>query len=85
MIIGGALGAMCLPPEGFAQIVARTPRFVWMVAPFSKLWTFARAGGLEVGDAAPDFELPAHDESSAVRLSSFRGAKPVVLVFGSYT
>ena len=76
---------MHLPPEEFAQIVARTPRVVWMVVPFSKLWTFARVGGLEVGDAAPDFELPAQDESSIVRLSSFRGTKPVVLVFGSYT
>lgn len=84
-ILGGAFGAMHLPPEAFAQIVARTPRFVWMVVPFSKLWTLARAGDLEIGDQAPDFELSAHDKSSTVRLSSFRRAKPVVLVFGSYT
>ena len=38
-----------------------------------------------VGDAAPDFELERHDGSGTVRLSSFRGARPVVLIFGSLT
>jgi hypothetical protein len=37
------------------------------------------------GDVAPDFEL--HDASgeNAVRLSDFRGRRPVALVFGSFT
>jgi len=40
----------------------------------------------QVGEAAPDFELPyAKDESQTVRLSSFTGKRPVALVFGSYT
>ena len=38
---------------------------------------------LRIGDTAPDFELKTADRTSAVRLSSFRGQKPVVLVFGS--
>lgn len=50
-------------------------------------------GTLKVGDAAPDFELkrlPAEGEKKAdppeqVKLSSFQGKRPVVLIFGSYT
>jgi hypothetical protein len=38
-----------------------------------------------VGAEAPDFELPRLAGSGSVRLSSFRGAKPVALIFGSYT
>ena len=35
---------------------------------------------VDVGDEAPDFELPDQDRTP-VRLSSFRGSKNVVLVF----
>jgi Ca2+-binding EF-hand superfamily protein len=44
-------------------------------------------GGLpQVGDAAPDFDLPfAKNENKTARLSSFAGKRPVALVFGSYT
>lgn len=44
-----------------------------------------REGKLRVGDMAPDFELNLRGEDQKVRLSSFRGHKPVALVFGSYT
>lgn len=37
------------------------------------------------GEPAPDFELDRHDGSGRVRLSSFRGDRPVVLIFGSIT
>ena len=37
------------------------------------------------GDLAPDFELRHVDGEKPVRLSDFRGKKPVALVFGSYT
>lgn len=40
---------------------------------------------LEVGDAAPDFTLPREDGKGDITLSSFKGEKPVVLVFGSIT
>ena len=33
---------------------------------------------------APDFSLPVLDEDREVRLSDFRGRKPVVLIFGSF-
>ena len=38
-----------------------------------------------VGSDAPDFELPLRGSAARVRLSSFRGARPVALIFGSYT
>jgi cytochrome oxidase Cu insertion factor (SCO1/SenC/PrrC family) len=42
-------------------------------------------GKLKVGDVAPDFTLKTQDGKGEVKLSAFRGKKPVVLVFGSYT
>lgn len=38
-----------------------------------------------VGEPAPDFSLVAKDGKGTVRLSDYRGKKPVVLIFGSYT
>jgi len=40
---------------------------------------------IDVGDQAPDFELPLVDGSETVRLSGFGEGTPVALVFGSYT
>jgi uncharacterized membrane protein YphA (DoxX/SURF4 family) len=37
------------------------------------------------GEMAPDFELSTPDGSKTVRLSDFRGVKPVALVFGAHT
>ena len=41
--------------------------------------------GPKVGRLAPDFTLPKHDEEKTITLSRFRGKKPVVLIFGSFT
>ncbi len=51
-------------------------------------WSYAMGrgeGALEVGDLAPDFELQRRGSPNMVRLSAFRGDRPVALVFGSYT
>ena len=72
-------------PDAFGRIVARLPMPLMMALPFESLWTRARAGRVQPGDAAPDFRLPTLDRQSTVQLSSFRGDRPVVLVFGSYT
>ncbi len=37
------------------------------------------------GDLAPDIELRDVNGENPVRLSDFRGQKPVALVFGSFT
>jgi hypothetical protein len=44
-----------------------------------------RAEELVVGDVAPDFDLPSLDGTPRTRLAEFRGKRPVVLFFGSYT
>lgn len=36
---------------------------------------------LNVGDQAPDFELPGHRDNEKFRLSDYRGKKNVILVF----
>ena len=41
--------------------------------------------GPTVGEEAPDFELRTLEGDRVVKLSDFRGKKPVVLIFGSYT
>jgi hypothetical protein len=40
---------------------------------------------LQVGDPAPDFTLPLVKGKGEVTLSAFRGKRPVVLIFASYT
>lgn len=40
---------------------------------------------LHVGEMAPNFVLKSLDGSQETDLSSFRGKKPVILFFGSYT
>jgi hypothetical protein len=44
-----------------------------------------RAEALQVGEPAPDFDLLSLDGESRTRLAEFRGKRPVVLFFGSYT
>ena len=84
LFLGGVYWLMCQPPMRFAAVVARAPMMM-MAVPFPPMWARARAGSVNAGSMAPDFELATVDKAGKVRLSSFRGSKPVVLVFGSYT
>jgi len=87
-LCGGLYWAMWQPPDVFGRFMMRItklPSAVGMVLPFETLWMRARAGKLHPGDLTPDFTLPTLDHKSKVQLSSFRGSRPVVLVFGSYT
>ena len=82
---GVVLWAMSQPPVRFGKFMrAVPPPLVWAPLPSRQMWFWARAGTLRVGDAAPDFTLPARGGGD-VALSSFRGKRPVVLIFGSYT
>ena len=81
----GIYWAMTRPPDTFGQIMKHVPVPFMIVLPFETLWMRARAGVLQTGDSAPDFRLPTLDHKDTVQLSSFRGSRPVVLVFGSYT
>ncbi|MGA9570780.1 MAG: hypothetical protein WBS17_11875 [Candidatus Acidiferrales bacterium] len=72
-------------PDKFAGTMKYVPWPAFVVLPFKPLWNVARKGHLAVGDMAPDFSLESPDHKSTFQLSSMRGQKPVVLVFGSYT
>ncbi len=72
-------------PSRFSYVISRVPRPLFRVLPFRRLWMNARNGRLSVGEAAPDFRLVSLDRKTEVQLSSFKGQKPVVLIFGSYT
>jgi hypothetical protein len=85
LLAGMLFALMRQPPDRFAWGMSKLPMISMMVLPFEPLWMRARTGNLQIGDAAPDFDLESVDKQSRVRLSSYRGVKPVVLVFGSYT
>ena len=86
LLAGAVTAAMLQPPERFGQIMKHVPgAVVWGVLPGPRLWLWARRGALSEGQQAPDFTLPTYDRSGSVTLSSHRGNRPVVLVFGSYT
>jgi hypothetical protein len=83
LLLAGIFLLMLQPPLVFARAISKVPTpALFMLFPFKPLWSLARAGNLKIGDEAPDFKLQGKEE---VLLSSFRGQKPVVLVFGSYT
>lgn len=78
--------AMMQPPERFGQVMKHLPApLVWGLLPGPRIWLWARKGTLTEGAPAPDFNLSTLDHTSRVALSSHRGVRPVVLVFGSYT
>ena len=85
-LFGAVTVTMLQPPERFGRIMRHLPQpLVWSLLPSSHMWLWARGGDLKPGEAAPDFTLAYHDRSRDVSLSSHRGERPVVLVFGSYT
>ena len=77
--------AMHQPPESFSRVMMHTGPAPFVLFPFETMWKHARAGTVQVSDVAPDFTLPLLDHSGFVTISNFRGAKPVALIFGSYT
>ena len=78
--------AMLQPPARFGQIMRYLPApLVWGVLPGPRIWLWARRGTLAEGQPAPEFTLPTADRKGSMTLSSHRGQRPVVLVFGSYT
>jgi hypothetical protein len=85
LLLVGFYVAMRQSPEVFSGIMSKTSNVAFLIFPFKRMWLSAREGSLKVGDAAPDFSLETYDRKSRVRLSAFKGKKPVVLVFGSYT
>jgi hypothetical protein len=85
LLSAGFYWAMLQTPDRFGRIMAHVPIPLMIALPFAPMWKQARAGHVHPGDTAPDFNLPTLDHSGRVQLASFRGSRPVVLVFGSYT
>ena len=85
VLVGAFFVLMLQGPAVFAGTMRYVPWPAFMVLPFKPMWDVARGGRHSVGEMAPDFRLESPDHKATVQLSSFRGAKPVVLVFGSYT
>ena len=88
VLFGVVLTAMMQPPARFGLFMKRMPALlVWGALPAPRMWLWARRGDVVPGAPALDFTLPRHGDSAhgRVTLSSYRGHRPVVLVFGSYT
>jgi hypothetical protein len=86
LLAAAVTAAMLQPPARFGQIMRYLPApLVWGVLPGPRIWLWARRGALAEGQQAPDFTLPTADRKGSVTLSSHRGQRPVVLIFGSYT
>ena len=83
--VGFIWKAMHRPPEAFARVMSHLPWQVFLILPFETLWTQARAGNLNPGDAVPDFSLLKLDKTEQIRLSELNKTQPVVMIFGSYT
>ena len=85
VVSGTLFAAMLQSPDDFARTMKYVPWPAFLLLPFKPLWSVARSGHVSVGDTAPDFALESPDHKRHFQLSSLRGQKPVVLVFGSYT
>ena len=77
--------AMHQPPEVFGHVMARMPLPAYFVIPFETMWSRARKGHVDIGNAAPSFTVKKLEDKTPVELGSLWNEKPVVLVFGSYT
>ena len=77
--------AMHQPPEVFGRVMAKMPMPAYFVLPMETLWTRARKGQLNVGDAAPGLTVKKLEDHTPADLASLWVDRPVVLVFGSYT
>ena len=76
----GLEGVAVLAVGGFTYMVGGPRNLIGMIR-----YDQREEGRLKVGDKAPDVTLLALDGKTPVKLSERLGAKPTVLVFGSFT
>lgn len=82
--LASVLGLLALPALGRAQTTEpKAPPEASAEAQGDE--SAARAKAPAAGEQAPDFTLATLDGKKKITLSSFRGNKPVILIFGSYT
>ena len=75
------LGVLAVAAAGVFTYVIGGPRNVIGMLRYDQ----REEGSLKVGDRAPEVALLALDGKTPVKLSEHMGAKPTVLVFGSFT
>src|SRR5262249_31148261 len=82
-----AKGKNHLTPDDLFQVMVRKRSLKEPVRALglAKAETGSFFEGPGVGQIAPDFTLKTRGRKHEIRLSQYRGRKPVVLVFGSYT
>src|SRR5579863_5480375 len=72
------------PLDRFGAVMRHVPPIAMAILPFGPIWMKVRAGALQPGVLAPDFDLPTVDHARRVRISEEYRDRPVVLIFGSY-
>jgi Ca2+-binding EF-hand superfamily protein len=92
LAIGDTDGDECLAVEEMMALFDRfdddgVGKLDWSASPAREQGSSgaSRPDGPAAGTVAPDFTLEPPEGGKAVTLSSFKGAKPVALIFGSYT
>ncbi len=84
LLLGAMYALVRQQPRTIIGSMAVLPDVAIGLFPLARLWLSARAGALNRGDPAPDFDLLTTDGATRVRLSSLQG-RPVALIFGSHT
>lgn len=85
VITAAFFAVMSQSPDRIAKTMMHVPWAAFRVFPLRSVWMKARSGSIKYGEMAPDFSLESPDRKNHFQLSTLRGQKPVVLVFGSYT
>ncbi len=81
IVAGVVLAGLALLAPSVMKMVRMGPRNYFGML----LYDQRREGDLEVGDPAPGFALTSLEGAAPIRLAERVGAKPLVLVFGSFT
>ncbi len=80
LLVGAVMGVLVLSPCACAQSKQKED-----IQKLMKDHKNKKDTAPAVGSYAPNFKLKTMDGAKEVELASFKGKKPVVLVFGSYT
>ncbi|MGB2669584.1 MAG: hypothetical protein WA621_03080 [Candidatus Acidiferrum sp.] len=79
----GIIVVLLLCGFGLLSKMAGSPRDAYFMLRYAL--PHMHRGNLKVGDAAPDARLLALDGSSHFHIRERTGARPLVVIFGSYT
>jgi len=78
-----SLGVLLLGAFVFLSFMAGGPRDVYYMVRYA--FPHMHRGNLKVGDQAPDAKLVSLDGTTRFHIRERTGARPLVLVFGSFT